>query len=207
MNTKLIVLPVLIFAFASIAVAQKDNAEAIIKPARGIRSVDFRNFSYRITLGDPAKAQPIKLQNGKYEDGGKYEAGGLLYELYGKPAYGDVNGDGIEDAVVEIKLSGSPTYRAFEVQAYTFRNRRVQLLARLNSDRVLSDYRRYYPKGDLHYAGNSAPKINNGHLIVEALTDGSFACPEHTAIFKYRLSSGRVLLSGKPVRKQFVCSG
>jgi len=79
-------------------------------------------------------------------------------------------------------------------------------LARLNSDRVLSDYRRYYPNGDLHYAGNSAPKINNGHLIVEALTDGSFACPEHTAIFEYKLSRSRVVLSGKPMRKQFKCS-
>src|SRR5947207_3731516 len=167
MNLKPVVLTVLIFGCGSIAFGQRDNAEATTKNLRGIRSVDFRNFSYPTTVGDPAKGQTIRLRNGKYEDGGKYEAGGLLYELYGKPAYGDVNSDGLDDAVVEIKLSGSPTYRAFEVYAYTFRNGRAKLLARLNSDRVLSDYRRYYPNGDLHYAGNAAPTIRDGHLIVE----------------------------------------
>src|SRR2546425_5248876 len=87
MNIKLILLPVLIFACSPIAFAQRDNAESTIKTLRGIRSVEFRNFTYRTTLGDPAKTQTIRLHNGKYEDGGKYEAGGLLYELYGKPAY------------------------------------------------------------------------------------------------------------------------
>jgi len=209
MNIKPVLLLVLVLAWGPTAFAQRNSAKGISKTLRGIRVVDFRNFTYRTTLdplGDQLKARTIRLRNGKFEGGGKYEAGGLLYELYGKPAYGDVNSDGIEDAVVEIKLSGSPTYRAFEVYAYTFRNGGAKLLARLNSDRVLSDYRRYYPDGDLHYAGNSPPKIRNGHLIVEALTDGSFACPEHTAIFDYRLSGGRVVLSGKPVRKPFKCS-
>ena len=202
---KLILEVLLILACVPIALAQTDDVKAPDKTSRGIRSVDFRNFSYRITLGDPAKAQPIKLQNGKYEDGGKYEAGGLLYELFGKPLYGDVNGDGIEDAVVEIKLSGSPTYRAFEVYACTFQNRRAKLLGRLNSVLVLNDYRRYYPDGDLHYASNSPSRIRNGHVIVEALTDGSFACPAYTTIFEYRLGRGRFQLSGKPIRKPFKC--
>ena len=125
MKIKPVLLLVLIFACGPTAFAQRDSAKATSKALRGIRSIDFRYFTYRTTLGEPAKAQTIRLRNGKYEDGGKYEAGGLLYELYGKPAYGDVNGDGIEDAVVEIKLSGSPTYRAFEVQAYTFRTRKT----------------------------------------------------------------------------------
>jgi hypothetical protein len=31
----------------------------------------------------------------------------MLYELAGAPAYRDVNGGGVEDAVVEIKRSGA----------------------------------------------------------------------------------------------------
>ena len=107
MKIKFIMLSALAVACGPIAFAQRDNAEATTKRLRGIRSVNFRNFIYRITLGDPVGAQTIRLRNGKHEEGGKYEAGGLLYELYGKPAYEDVNGDGIEDAVVEIKLSGA----------------------------------------------------------------------------------------------------
>src|SRR2546423_7491098 len=67
MNTKPIFL-ILIFACGPIAFAQRDNAESTIKTLRGIRRVEFRNFTYRTTLGDPAKAQTIRLHNGKYED-------------------------------------------------------------------------------------------------------------------------------------------
>lgn len=144
----------------------------------GIRDVDFRNSSYRVSFGDQANERTIKLRDGKFEEGGKYEEGGMLYELFDNPMYRDVNGDGDEDAVVEIKLSGGPSYRDFEVHVYAFQNRQAKLLAPIDSGRVLRDYKRHYAKGDVHYAGNNPPKIQNGHVIIEALMDGSFACPK-----------------------------
>jgi hypothetical protein len=54
----------------------------------------------------------------------------------------------------------------------------------------------------LHYAGENGPKIVNGHVIVEALMDGSFAGPENTATFDYQLSGDKFVLSGKPAIKK-----
>lgn len=78
---------------------------AQIKNGSGIRDVDFSNLSYRTTFGDPGEAKTIKLKSGKFEANGKYEEGGQLYELFGKPAFGDLNGDKTEDAVIEISLA------------------------------------------------------------------------------------------------------
>lgn len=172
----------------------------------GVKDVDFSNFSYRVLLGGDDE-RTIKLRNGKFEEGGKYEEGGMLYELFGRPAYGDLSGDGREDAVVEIKVSGAPSYRDFEVQAYAFQDGQAKLLARIDSEAVLKDYRKYYPNGELHYAGINPPKIKDGHVFIEALVDGSFACPEYTAVFDYNLSGGKFVLTGKPTREQFKCNG
>lgn len=181
-------------------------AQTQSKQISGVWDVDFRNFSYRVAFDGETAGRTIKLSDGKLEDGGKYEDGGTLYELFDKPTYGDVNGDGSEDAVVEIKRSGAPSLRSFEVHAYAFQNGQAKLLARVDDGRVLKDYQRTYGKGDLHYAGNNPPKIQNGRVIVEALMDGSFACPKYAAVFDYKLSGGKFVLTGKPTRKQFKCN-
>jgi hypothetical protein len=114
-----------------------------------------------------------------------------------------VNGDGSEDAVVLIRCgSGAGTLRAFEVHAYSSQDGQAKLLARLDSTAVESDYQKSYPGGVVFYAGETGPKILNGHVLVEALTDGSFAGPENTATFDYQLSGGKFVLSGKPTRKK-----
>lgn len=193
---KLSIVLVLIAACVFLAPAQTKNSA-------GIRSVDFRNFSYDTLFDEP---KTIKLTDGKFEDGGSYDDGNPLYELFGEPVYGDLNGDKSEEAVVEIKMSAPPTLRGFDVHAYAFQNGAAKFLARVNADRVLKDYVKYYPKGILHYAGVNPPKIQNGLVTVEALTDGNFACPKYTAVFKYKLSGGKFVLSGKPLRTNFNCS-
>lgn len=168
-----------------------------------IKSVDFSNFSYDTSMGEP---KTVKLTSGKFEDGGTYDAGFPLYELFGKPVYADLNGDKSIDAVVELKMSAPSTLRAFEVQAFTFANGAAKMLARVDSEQAAGDYKKYFPKNsDLHYAGVNSPKIQNGRVIVEALTEGSFACPKYTALFTYKLSGDKFVLAGKPVRKAFAC--
>jgi hypothetical protein len=170
----------------------------------GIKSVDFSNFSYETSMGEP---KTVKLTSGKFEDGGTYDAGFPLYELFGEPVYGDLNGDKSVEAVVEIKMSAPSTLRAFEVQAFTFKKGTAKMLARIDTEQAARDYKKYYPKNaDLHYAGVNAAKIQNGLVIVEALTEGSFACPKYTAVFSYKLSGNKFVLSGKPTRKAFACN-
>lgn len=199
MNKILIALALILFTGFVVATTAQTAEPA------GIRNVDFSSFSFRTAFGDAANMKTVRLSGGKFEDGGKYKDGGSLYELFDKPVYGDLNNDKSEDAVVEIKLSGAPSYRAFEVQAYKFQSGATKLLARIDSDAVLRDYKKYFPKGELHYAGNNPPKIHNGLVTIEALTDGSFACPKHVAAFDYKLIGSKFVLSGKPTRKQFDC--
>lgn len=177
-------------------------AQAQTQKTAGIKDVDFSNFSYRASFGDPKNEKTLQLANGQLLDSDE----GITYSLFDKPVYGDLNGDKNEDAVVEIKLDSAGSYRDFEVHAYTFQNGAAKLLARVAASQVTKDYKKYYPKNAaLHYAGVNPPKIQNGLVIVEALTDGSFACPKYTAVFNYKLSGGKFILRGKPTRKPFVC--
>jgi hypothetical protein len=115
-----------------------------------------------------------------------------------------VNGDGSEDAVVMIRCgsTNSSTLRPFEVHAYSSQNGRANLLARLDSPDVETDYQKSNPDGMLMYPGENGPKIVNGHVMVEALTDGSFAGPANVATFDYQLSGDKFVLSGKPTIKK-----
>ena len=181
-------------AFAAPAQTQKTST---------IKDVDFSNFSYRASFGDPKNEKTIKLTSGELAD----SEAGFTYKLFDKPVYGNLNGDNSEDAVVEIKLDSIGSYRDFEVQAYTFENGAAKMLARVDSAQAAKDYAKHYPKNaDVHYAGINPPRIQNGLVIVEALTEGSFACPKYTAFFSYKLSGAKFILSGKPTRKPFVCN-
>lgn len=164
-----------------------------------IRKVDFLSYSYQTSVcsEDVGLPKTVKPRNGKFKD-----RDNNFLEIAGKEiVYGDLNGDGSEDAVVLIRcgsLAGS--LRAFEIHSYSFQNGQAKLLARLDSTVVESDYQKAYPDGAVFFPGENPPKIVSGHLIVEALTDGSFASPENTATFDYKLDGNKLVLSSKPTR-------
>ncbi len=195
MRIKIVLLTALLLAFSSVGFAQSGTA----KTASGIRSVDFLNYSYQGTAcsEDSGLPKTVKLRNGKYSD--RYKN---FFDIDKKEiVYGDVNGDGNEDAILLIRCGSSAgSLRAFEVHAYSFQNGKASLLARVDSNSILSDYQKSYPEGMLHYAGENGPKIVNGHVIVEALMDGSFAGPEYVVTFDYQLSGEKFVLSGQPAR-------
>jgi hypothetical protein len=179
--------------------ASEGNTAPKSKTTSGIRSVDFLNYSYQgsVCSEDAGLPGTVKVRNGKFKD-----RDSNFFDISKKEiVYGDVNGDGSEEAVVLIRCgSAAGTLRAFEVHAYSFQNGQAKLLARLDSTGVESDYQKSYPDGIVFYAGEHGPKIVNGHVIVEALTDGSFAGPENVATFDYQLSGSKFALNGKPTR-------
>ena len=175
------------------------NTASQSNTASGIRSINFLNYSYQgsVCSEDAGLPKTVKVRNGKFRDRDSNFFEVAKQEI----VYGDVNGDGSEDAVVLIRCgSAAGTLRAFEVHAYSFQNGQAKLLARLDSTGVESDYRKTYTDGTLFYAGEHGPKIVKGHVIVQALADGSFAGPENVATFDYQLSGGKFVLSGKPTR-------
>jgi hypothetical protein len=187
-----------IAAFILAVAASSGFAQSKTKiKASDIRSVDFLNYSFRppffVGVGN---TKTVKLRRGEFKDND------LIYSVAKDDiVYGDVNGDGTEDAVVQIRLSSGASLRAFEIHVYTpQKNGAAKLLARLDSDRVQNDYQKIYPDAVMCCAGG-APKIKKGYLIVEALTDGLFLNPENTATFNYKLSGNKFVLTGKPTKK------
>lgn len=219
MRIKIALLTTLLLAFSSTGFAQSKTkaiapdvivqnlyaaqAEGHAAPTSNttsdIRSVDFLNYSYHgsVCSEDVGLPKTVKVRNGNFKD-----RDSNFFEIVKEEiAYGDVNGDGSEDAVVLIRCgSAAGTLRAFEVHAYSFQNGQASLLARLDSTAVEGDYKKSYANGTLFYAGENGPKIVGGHVIVEALADGSFAGPENVATFDYQLRGNKFVLSGKPTR-------
>lgn len=183
MKIRFFVLAALVLlTFLNVATAQNRKA------AKGIRSVDFRNRSYPFNLG--GDEEMIKLRNGK----AKLNSGGEIYEVRKNDVvYGDVNGDGSEDAVVRIRLTTGASLRDFEIQAYEFQNGEAKLLARMDMAQAVEGY-----KGNVCCTGEGL-RIKNGHVIFDVLTDGKIILSaEKVTTFDYKLSGGKFVTGGTP---------
>lgn len=167
----------------------------------GIRAVDFLNHGYPASACSEDVGLPkiVKVRGGEFKD----RDNNFFNVAKDEIAYGDLNGDGSEDAAVQIRCgAGNGTLRAFEIQAYSFQGGQPKLLARLDSSAVEADYKKTFPNGIVFFPGESGPKIAGGHLFVQALTDGSFAGPANVATFDYKLAGDKFVLAGKPARRK-----
>lgn len=196
MKIKCLFLVALILAISSISFAQsKTKAKA-----SGIRSVDFLNYSYQSSVCAEELLMPetIKVSKGKFKD-----ADNFFNIIDNKVIYGDVNGDGSEDALLQITCgaSNSSTLREFEIPVYSFQNGQAKLLARLDNKILESDYKKYYRNGFLFVLAESDVKVQNGHVIVEVLADGSYASSKNIATFDYKMSGAKFVLSKKPTKR------
>ena len=164
----------------------------------GIRKIDFLNYSYQpgVCAADVGLPKTVKTRAGKFKSENNF------YNVAKTEiGYGDINGDGAEDAIVQIRCGSSAgTLRAFELHAFTMQINRAKLLARLDSDQIESDYRKTFADGTVFSPSENAPKIENGKLLFETLTDGSFASPENVAMFDYKLSKTKFVLETEPQR-------
>ncbi len=115
---------VLVFATSGMAAAQRTRGRQA-QPAKtytSIRQVDFNNFTYRWPGGDDS----ITLKNGSAvwgESDASLEA----------PAYGDLTGDGVEDAafVIWLRNHNSARYEDSACFIYTLRGGKPSEVANL----------------------------------------------------------------------------
>ena len=111
-----------------------------------IRAIDFSNFTY------PAYQQ-FTLKNGKF---GVMEDGMTLWKV----VYGDVTGDGVEEAIVILNMDLAGSALMHRVYIYTLKNRLPKLiLAFTSGDRAWGGLRKIYAK--------------NGGLLVELFGKGT----------------------------------
>jgi hypothetical protein len=175
--------------------------DADSKNDSGIRSVDFLNYSYQSSVCAEVLefAKTIKITNGEYKD-----ADNFLSVLDKKVIYGDVDGDGNDEAILQISCGAlnSSTLRDFEIPVYTFQNGKAKMLARLDNQRMEIDYKKYYPNGFLFVLADTNVKVQNNHVIVEVMADGSYAYSKNIATFDYKLTGGKFVLTGKPAQRR-----
>ncbi len=169
-----------------------------------IRSVDFLNYSYQTS----GCAEDVGLPATVRVRDGRFSADSNFYNIIeNRVVYGDVNANGREDALIQITCGSSAgTLRAFEIHAYEYQNGQARLLARLDSSVVQRDYNQHYHNGAEEWTvfalGENGVKAEDGQLIVEAWTDGSYASPENIATFRYRLRGNGFVLDGRPTRRR-----
>ena len=135
-----------------------DGAPGVVSEVRGI---DWRNRTYVLDeLG------PVAVKNGEGElrratdddpVGGTYTVG--------RPVFGDVNGDGVEDVIIASVLSTGGTGRFSDIRIYTMKDGKVVELAAI-------------PGGDRGDGGIRRVAVEGSAVIVErnVLAEGDGAC-------------------------------
>jgi hypothetical protein len=157
-----------------------------------IRGVDLKNFTYQpMCIGE----EPIKVtvRNGEYleEKGADGFTDRFYFQVF-EFAYGDLTGDGREEAVVLGVCNTGGTGNFTEGFIYTMRGGRPELIGR-------------FPGGDRAHGGLRSARIESGFLIVEsndAGENGGACCPEFVITSRYRFSNGALKETARPQRRE-----
>lgn len=156
-----------------------------------IQSVDFANFTYPWTSGLRVRGgtQTFSLRDGKRPEirdtSGHVEKIGVYLE---QVTYGDVTGDGVEEAIIFMSILTGVSAMPGQVYIYTLRGQRPELLWHFSTgDRAEDGYRRVYAE--------------NGNLVVELngpkRRDEGLCCPVRFTRTRYQWRGGRFRQKGR----------
>jgi hypothetical protein len=197
----------IILLCATSGIAQSRSKQSGSTPASAtvtdIRKVDFLNFTYPSSLcsaefGKQGIGKSVVVRKGEFKNKSVY-----FSVIEDKVIYGDVTGDGREEAIVPVDCGAiTANFSRAEIYIYTLKDGRPTLVAAISDKDMERDYRRYYPATESYWGvtGDGA-KIRNGNLEIEVLTDGSHASPQYIVTLEYHLSGESFGLLGKPQRK------
>ncbi len=156
-----------------------------------IRDVDFQNFTYSAHCLSETP-QNVKVRNGEFSE--EKQEDGYVDRFYFRvfdAAYGDLNGDRRDEAIVLTICNTGGTGNFSEGFIFTMKAGKPSLGARI-------------PGGDRAYGGLRTTRVENGLLVVEsndAGPDGGACCPQIIVTTKYKLAGGRIIQSGPAVRR------
>ncbi|MFN7945458.1 MAG: hypothetical protein U0Z53_08905 [Blastocatellia bacterium] len=176
----------ILFILLSIAAGQAPTADH-----QAIRQVDFKNFAYQPDcIGDDRNHRPtIRVKNGSFT---REKEDDRLYFEVREVVYGDLTGDGQEEAVVLTLCNTGGTGQFTDGIVFTMRQGRPAVIATLGI-------------GDRADGGIHEVKIENGLLKVSRYGGTSGACcPDYIETYTFRMSGGKLAPVGKPVREDFV---
>jgi hypothetical protein len=182
---------------------KRPSASQGSEPVTDIRKVDFLNFTYQPTTcskeyGKAGIGKSVRVRSGEFKNRKVYFA---VEE--GKTLFGDLTGDGRDDAVVQVGCGATTANFALtEIYVYTITDGRTTLLAGINDETMERDLRSAYPETESYWglAGTDL-KMTDGNLDIDVLLDGSHASPKYVTTLAYHWDGKNFRLTGKPERR------
>lgn len=156
-----------------------------------IRSVDFKNFTYLANCISETP-QKVTVKNGEFSK--EKQGDGYVDRFYFKVfdiAYGDLNGDARDEAIVLTVCNTGGTGNFSEGFIFAMKASKPVLVARI-------------PGGDRAYGGLRTTRVENGLLVVEsneAGPEGGSCCPQIIVTTKYKLAGNKIAQAGKETRR------
>jgi hypothetical protein len=171
----------IIFVFNVLALAQVD-----------IRRIDFNNFTYQPYCSGE-EPREITVKNGEFSE--EKETEDLVQSSYFKVfavSYGDLTGDGKDEAfVLSLCNLGSSSYIS-EGFVYTLRGSKPVLMTRIEG-------------GDRGHGGLRSARIEKGIFVVERYAadgGGDPCCPEFFIAMNYKWNGREFVEVDIPVRRE-----
>lgn len=170
---KLFILFGLMFTFVLSANAQND-----------IRKVDFRNFTYDIQSLDGENKSKVTVEDGNYS---RMSEDDKYYFSVADVVYGDLDGDGKEEAAVGIIENTGGTGQFSSGLIFTMRGGKAVVLTKFEG-------------GDRAYGGIAGANIAGGILTVERNAPGDLGaacCAEFIETTRYKWNGKQLVQVGK----------
>jgi hypothetical protein len=158
-------------------------------PQSGLRKVDFKNFTYSPACGEEKK---LTVKDGEYMRGTPGDpSSDLIYFTIVEVIYGDLTGDGAEEAIVLTLCNTGGTGQFTDGIIFTMLGGKPVEVGRLGV-------------GDRAYGGIDGVAIENGILKISryATVSGGACCPEYVETTAYKLSGNKLIQVGKSARKK-----
>lgn len=187
-----------LFKFRAVKIMDSDsNGEATQsrttlkrRPPSVIRQIDFKNFTYQ-TLGDSGRNFSIQLRNGEYtKKVSRLESYGTHFD---RVVYGDLTGDGEEEAIVVLVQEVSASSAEQYAYIYTVKNGSLSKLTKFVGG-----------TSGCVFEGEECSilevSIENGLLIIDRAipTDqDAKCCPSLHRSTKYRWNGSQLVEVGK----------
>lgn len=157
-----------------------------------IRSIDFKNFTYNaFCAGEDSETVTVKDGEYSYE---KQEDGWVdrVYFKIFNISYGDLTGDGRDEAVVLSVCNTGGTGNFSEGYIFTLKGGKPVQAANI-------------PGGDRAYGGLREARVEKGLLVVESNDVGELGgacCPEFVVTSRYKLSGEKLTETGAADRRE-----
>lgn len=167
---------------------------------RSVWDANLRNRIYPLKSSDftQNKTEWLHVSNGRYEDHSEPTSVSFLYFEIVDIAYGDITGDGVEEAAVTA-IYGSNSGSFFLTDTYIFGcvAGKIKLIGILKQDRIEKD-----SGMDLQESVKKPLEIKNGVLYITHGSEGNRPSPEFTAIFGYKIINGKLAPYKRPLRRR-----